>query len=591
MTELVGQRLLKRYLVDRFLGRGGMADVYRAWDTIERRRVALKVLREDLRDDPAFPKQFRKEAIILDSLRHRNIVRYYGLEEGSGQVFVVMEYIDGESLQKLLAKLSPLTPEQALALLEPICAALSYAHGQVGHPILHCDLKPANILIERTGRVVLTDFGIARFAESATTTFSGAGSPGYMSPEQVRGSGLTAQSDIYGLGITLYEVLTRTRPFLGDTGPQDSTRPERVRWEHLNSPPASPRSIRADLPPVLDELILDCLAKNPIDRPRSVADLPRRLSEAGLRPDPSIPWSFDFPVEEPHVEPPPIPWWHPSWWYMKVGLALAGLALVTGILAAAGVFPEQAPVATATAAVATQPSPVAPGSAPGVVTSRPATSIPAMIPAASEAPSLTLTPSNVYLQYVLDASNSMMQPLTGGQSKLDVARSALAQHWREMPSTPNTALWAIGNRTSAIKDSEKSCREVDELAPMLQRHSDQIELLVQSLGDVEAVGMAPLNQVIVDASEEYTRYRQGRFAMILIADGGDNCGSDPCKTLAYQREAGVKYPIYVVGLGVDAAGRDALTCLATTSGGQYRDANDAATLRTVLDGFVRTANQ
>ena len=209
MEDLVGQTLLERYRVDEFIGRGGMAEVYRAYDMRRRITVALKFLREDLAEDEVFLRRFRREAKVLETLQHPSIVRYFGFEESDDWHFLVVEFIDGEGLRKKLSRLeTPLTLEQTLHILEPVCNALHYAHAE---GIFHCDVKPANIMIDHDGRVVVADFGISKLAESATLTYGSTGTPAYMAPEQCRGQKVDARSDIYALAITAFEMLTLDR--------------------------------------------------------------------------------------------------------------------------------------------------------------------------------------------------------------------------------------------------------------------------------------------------------------------------------------------------------------------------------------------
>ena len=261
MTDLVGRTVLKRYRIDEFLGRGGMAEVYCAWDTKRSVHVALKVLNEDLAEDYVFLRRFAREAQALELLQHPHIVRFFGFEESQDLAFLMMEYIDGVTLRRQLKLLGrPLMLPEALAVLQPVCSALHYAHGM---RIYHCDIKPANIFIERGGRAVLGDFGIARLSESATVTFSTPGTPAYMTPEQCRGEELDARTDIYSLGITACEMLTLDRPFKGDTEGTTGSRGERVRWEQLNVPPPRPGSVNPDISPVAEAAILRALEKGP----------------------------------------------------------------------------------------------------------------------------------------------------------------------------------------------------------------------------------------------------------------------------------------------------------------------------------------
>ena len=279
MPDLIGQTLLGRYRVDAFLGRGGMAQVYRAWDAKRSVYVALKVLNEDLAEDYVFLRRFAREARALELLQHPHIVRFFGFEETQGLAFLVMEYIDGVTLRRQLKSLGrPLTLPEALAVLQPVCSGLHYAHGM---GIFHCDVKPANIFIERGGRVVLGDFGIARLSESTTVTFSTPGTPAYMAPEQCRGEEPDARTDIYGLGVTTYEMLTLDRPFKGETEGTTGSRGERVRWEQIHATPPCPRNVNPGIWPRAEAAILQALEKESTRRQRGVLEFYRGLSKGG----------------------------------------------------------------------------------------------------------------------------------------------------------------------------------------------------------------------------------------------------------------------------------------------------------------------
>src|SRR5512146_2968302 len=185
MTELTGQILGERYRVEAFLGRGGMADVYKVRDLQRAVFLAMKVLHADLAEDQVFLNRFVREAQTLELLQHPNIVRFYGLEEADDLAFILMDYIDGLTLRKEVSvSKNGLTHQRILEIMQPVCAALFYAH-QMG--MVHCDIKPANIMIHRNGTVYLADFGISRMTESSTVTLAGAGTPAYMPPEQLTG--------------------------------------------------------------------------------------------------------------------------------------------------------------------------------------------------------------------------------------------------------------------------------------------------------------------------------------------------------------------------------------------------------------------
>ncbi len=280
MPRLEGTIVNDRYHVSAFLGRGGMAEVYRAHDRETGREVALKFLRDDLAEDRVFLRRFRREAQVLEQLRHPSIMAYYGFEESGDMAFIVVEYVDGETLRRKLRRLkSPLTVGQALSILKPVCEALEYAHSL---DIYHCDIKPANIMIQGDGRVVLTDFGIARMTGVATATSLTPGTPAYMAPEQCRGQNVSAQTDIYSLAITLFEMITLERPFKGDTATIRGSANERIRWEQMRKPAPSPRMFNPDIPLTVARQIRVALSKKPSARHPSAMQFFQSLLVPGV---------------------------------------------------------------------------------------------------------------------------------------------------------------------------------------------------------------------------------------------------------------------------------------------------------------------
>ncbi len=272
MIPLLGKTLNKRYLIEEHIGRGGMAEVYRAYDQQRGVYLALKVLREDLAEDKVFLRRFEREAKTLAMLQHPNIVRFYGFEHSDGYVYMLMEYVEGETLRKMIAEKDVLmSEEEALAILDPVCRALHYAH-QMGR--MHCDVKSANILIQKDGHVYLTDFGIARGMDMATSTMVGIGTPAYMAPELIKGQDPTPQTDIYALGIVLYEMLTGgERPFTGQRATITGTTADKVRWEHLQLKPTPMSSFNREIPPELERVVMHCLEKDPENRFQRVQDI------------------------------------------------------------------------------------------------------------------------------------------------------------------------------------------------------------------------------------------------------------------------------------------------------------------------------
>ncbi len=273
MSAFVGQTLANRYRAETFLGRGGMADVYKVWDQRRTAYLAMKVLHEDLAEDNVFLRRFKREAQTLERLQHPNIVRFYGLEEDGDLAFLLMDYIEGSTLRKEIHRLkAPFPTQRILEIMRPVCSALHYAH-QSG--FVHCDVKPANIMIHANGTVLVSDFGISRMTESASTmTMVGAGTPAYMAPEQARGENPTPQTDIYALGVVLFEMLTGgERPFTGENARTTGSTSEKIRWEQVYLESPSPRGYNPAISAQLEEIVLRCLNKNPAARYSNTLEL------------------------------------------------------------------------------------------------------------------------------------------------------------------------------------------------------------------------------------------------------------------------------------------------------------------------------
>jgi eukaryotic-like serine/threonine-protein kinase len=262
-----------RYRIVRKLGSGGMANVYLAEDEDLGRRVAIKILNDRYANDDLFIERFRREAKSAAALSHPNIVSVYDRGEAEGTYYIAMEVIEGRSLKELIMTRGPLPIPQALAYTHEILEALRFAHR---HGIIHRDIKPHNILIGE--RLKVTDFGIARAgASQMTEAGSIMGTAQYLSPEQARGAPVTAASDLYSVGIVLYEMLTGKVPFTGDSAIE-------IAMKHLNEPPKQPSKIRPEVPEELDAVVLRALAKNPEDRYQTAEEFSEDLHrvEAGL---------------------------------------------------------------------------------------------------------------------------------------------------------------------------------------------------------------------------------------------------------------------------------------------------------------------
>jgi len=264
-----------RYEIVEHLARGGMAEVYVAHDQLLDRRVALKVLFPEFAADRSFVERFRREARSAAALNHPNIVSVYDTGEENGTYYIVMEYVEGRTLRDIIRSEGPLLPQRAADIGADIAGALAFAHR---HGVVHRDVKPGNVLIDRAGRVKVTDFGIARAGgdvqENLTQTGAVMGTATYFSPEQAQGGAIDPRSDVYSLGVVLYEMATGRPPFSGDS-------PVAIAYQHVRETPPPPSSVNADVPPDLEACVLKCMAKNPANRYATADDLRADLIRFG----------------------------------------------------------------------------------------------------------------------------------------------------------------------------------------------------------------------------------------------------------------------------------------------------------------------
>ena len=282
-----GQKINDRYQIIKSIGEGGMANVYLAYDTILDRDVAVKVLRGDLSNDEKFVRRFQREALNASSLSHPNIVEVYDVGDDNGQYFIVMEYIEGKNLKDLIKKRGKLTVTEVVDIMSQISDGLSVAHDSY---IIHRDIKPQNIMILENGMVKITDFGIAMAmnATQLTQTNSVMGSVHYLPPEQASGKGSTLKSDIYSMGILMYELLTGVLPYRGDNAVE-------IALKHLKEPFPDIREEIDDLPQSVENIIMKSTAKNPKNRYNDARamyeDLKTCLDESRVNEDK---WEYQF---------------------------------------------------------------------------------------------------------------------------------------------------------------------------------------------------------------------------------------------------------------------------------------------------------
>jgi len=267
-----GQKINERYQIIRTIGEGGMANVYLAHDTILDRNVAVKILRGDLADDEKFVRKFQREAISASSLAHPNIVEMYDVGEDNGKYFIVMEYIDGKTLKSLIKKRGSLIVHEVIDIMLQLTSAIACAHDSY---IIHRDIKPQNVMILDDGIVKITDFGIAiaTNATELTQTNSIMGSVHYLPPEQANGSGATIKSDIYSLGILMYELLTGKVPFKGESAVE-------IALKQMKEKIPSVRKFNSDIPQSIENIVIKATAKNPKNRYDSVSEMYEDLKTA-----------------------------------------------------------------------------------------------------------------------------------------------------------------------------------------------------------------------------------------------------------------------------------------------------------------------
>src|SRR4249919_1285122 len=263
-NDITGTLFADRYRLERKLGSGGMADVWLAEDQELGRHVAVKMLHERYANDEQFVERFRREATHAAGLSHPNIVSIYDRGVAGGSYYIVMEYIEGRTLKELIVTRGPCPVPVAISYTRQILAALRYAHK---NGIIHRDIKPHNVLVDREGRVKVADFGIARAgASEMTEAGSIIGTAQYLSPEQAKGASVDQTSDLYSVGVVLYELLTGVVPFSGDT-------PVEIAMKHLSTVPEPPSAKRADVPRDLDMVVMRALAKDPSERYQSAEEM------------------------------------------------------------------------------------------------------------------------------------------------------------------------------------------------------------------------------------------------------------------------------------------------------------------------------
>lgn len=318
-----------QYQIVEQIGQGGMATVYKAFQPSINRYVAIKILPSQYAQDPNFVKRFEHEAKAIAALEHPHILPVYDFGTQDGLTYMVMRYIPEGTLSNLMGQ--PISNERVVRLIGAMARALDYAHKQ---GVVHRDIKPSNILIDKNGEALLTDFGIAKMMETTgATQLTGAGSvlgtPAYMSPEQAKGQTVDGRSDIYSLGVVLYELLTGQQPFRADT-------PLAVVLKHVSEPLAPPRTVKADIPEPLERIVLKAMAKDPAQRYQSAGEMEQALNTAlqevaGTIKTVTVPPAAKPPTQDiTNVVPPPAPQKKSIMGPILIGGAVVALLLCLG---------------------------------------------------------------------------------------------------------------------------------------------------------------------------------------------------------------------------------------------------------------------
>lgn len=326
---MIGRMFHDRYKITEKIGSGGMADVYKAEDTVLNRTVAIKLLHPQLAQEKDFIARFKREAQAAANLSHPGIVNIYDWGKEEESYFIAMEFLKGQTLKEIIREEGPLEPEKAVSIAAQVCAALDFAHR---HDVIHRDIKPQNIIITSEGDVKVTDFGIARAGPSTITqTGSILGTAHYLSPEQAQGRHVEAASDIYSLGVVLFEMLTGRLPFEGEN-------PVTVAMKHVHEPPPKPSSLNPSVPEPLETITLKALSKHPETRYISAKEMKEDLTRfTGGQPVEAVAPAEEktrvMPTRRRAKPKPPQP--KKKHWAMWVGLAV--LLLILAIISAWGI--------------------------------------------------------------------------------------------------------------------------------------------------------------------------------------------------------------------------------------------------------------
>lgn len=430
---VVGKLLLDQFRVDQYIASGGMSSVFRVWDLKRNVNLAMKVMQTDLAEDPSMLKRFQREARALQKLVHPNIVPFYGLYHTGDFTFLLESFIDGPNLKEIIknAPSQALSIEHALIFTKAICAALGYAHA---NGVVHCDIKPGNVMVDRGGNIYLADFGIARHADSTTTTMAGAGTAAYMAPEQIKSEPVSPATDIYALGILVFELLAGLRPFVGEkivSVSRNDTLAERLRYAHLKLPPPDLHTLKPNIPESISLVLQKALSKQPEDRFSSTMEFMNALCQAAgidqgeissrIDSKSIIPQGFIKPIsaekpvgkQEKHEQKKPIELIKQYFW------APFGVIVITAVIflfpgLTGGTHKRLTPAFTNVASLSTQTHTITP--TPTKVLSPTPTMTPTLTPTATPFPYETMINSSDGAKMVLIPSGEFIMGANNGEN-------------------------------------------------------------------------------------------------------------------------------------------------------------------------------
>jgi serine/threonine protein kinase len=589
-----------RYEVIQELGQGGMAIVYLARDPYIKRQVAVKVLPKQFTFDPQFRARFQREAEVIATLEHPSIVPVYDFGEHEDQPFIVMRYMSGGTLADMLAK-GPLPISEVSSLFQRIGSAVDYGHSQ---GVIHRDIKPGNILFDSQGGSFLSDFGIAKLAEgtSALTGTGIIGTPAYMSPEQAQGEkNLDGRCDIYSLGVVLFQALSGELPYNADT-------PMGIAMAHIMAPVPSLLDRKPDLPRAFEGVIRKSLDKDPGKRFQTASGLAKAISERDMAPaDGTVLESFGSadgtrlePMDGTRIEShsipstpaplpsasaqaavpsamPPTPAVKKSAFPKLIGLGggILVLCLCVGLIGgfATGLIPNPFAAAPVVFVTAT------PGVADAISSETPLAGV-----ASPPAQFVPVGLSTTYIEYIVDASGSMLQPLEG-KTRLQIAQEVLTARLNALPANAQVGLRVYGHRVPYQGREEESCQDIELIVPIQANGAQNI---ISWLPGMQALGMTPMSESIKQAANDFTFEPGRRNFIVLISDGQETCGEEPASVVQYLKELGIDFAIHVIGLDVDEQTAAQLKSISDAAGGVYYNAKSEADLDAALGNVNET---